>query len=921
MAEISTDTLSIDIESEASGDASSKIDETISKLQNLDTQLQASNQNLNDFRQSLQDVGSVNLSNLSNIGNQISSAVPSKVSAAAPTTSLTSLAMPKGNYMTDIIPKSSTDVAKDAAKELREAKKKADEATRSCYNLRNILKGVASGFRQAGSIGRKALGGIKETFSQASSGAKKLSDSLKRGFSKSMEKSIKRFGLAMIGVRSTFAALRKAISSYMEYDVQLGKSLQNNWAVLGSLMAPVLEKIIDLFSKFVAYIRAFVKALTGVDLVARANEKAMNGLGESAKETLGNLAKFDELNTVDFGKDKGSGTELPELTTPDVDVSWLEDLMAKLKSQDWYGLGMEIGRMINEALESIDIDWFIEKARQWGKNIADLFNGLTDGIDWDLLGEKIAGGLNVVLNFGVSFLENYNFENLGKSLATGINSIFEHVDWDTLGKFLGLKVQSLIDIIYGFVTAINWENIGSKLSTGFNSLANSIDLGKLSESITKGLQGILTSVETFYKNIDFDSLAENINRGLENMDLGGLGTALSNAAKTAFEKMKEFISQINWTEIGEQIGTFLTNIDWIGIFTSLLELQGNILLGLVELLWGFVKGLAQGVWDKLVEWFENSDLGKLIEGLFETVGNLWDLLKPAFDEIWTGISDTFTDIKDDISTKLSDAWDNVQETWKESTVGQFFEGVKTKITEKTKDIKEDLTKKFSDAWTDVKTAWDESTVKQHFENVKKKVAEKTKEIKEDLTKKFSDAWTDVKTAWDESTVKKHFETLKTALGKVFSDIGTVLSEAMSDKLKEVLNKVFEKIEEKVNGFIRTINKVVDTLNKLPNVKISKLSEISIPRLVTGTNRIESEGLYHLHEGEAVVPKKYNPAVNDEVYKPDNTELISEIKSLRQTLSTIEQHTTINLGNKTLMKETRKLIKDENDVYGERVYNF
>ena len=34
----------------------------------------------------------------------------------------------------------------------------------------------------------------------------------------------------------------------------------------------------------------------------------------------------------------------------------------------------------------------------------------------------------------------------------------------------------------------------------------------------------------------------------------------------------------------------------------------------------------------------------------------------------------------------------------------------------------------------------------------------------------------------------------------------------------------------------------------------------IPKLATGTNYVAGEGLAYLHVGEAVVPKKYNPAV-------------------------------------------------------------
>jgi hypothetical protein len=40
----------------------------------------------------------------------------------------------------------------------------------------------------------------------------------------------------------------------------------------------------------------------------------------------------------------------------------------------------------------------------------------------------------------------------------------------------------------------------------------------------------------------------------------------------------------------------------------------------------------------------------------------------------------------------------------------------------------------------------------------------------------------------------------------------------------------------------------------------KRAQDSVPKLATGTNNVQREGLAYLHEGEAVVPKKYNPAI-------------------------------------------------------------
>ena len=50
------------------------------------------------------------------------------------------------------------------------------------------------------------------------------------------------------------------------------------------------------------------------------------------------------------------------------------------------------------------------------------------------------------------------------------------------------------------------------------------------------------------------------------------------------------------------------------------------------------------------------------------------------------------------------------------------------------------------------------------------------------------------------------------------------------------------------------------INKIPGVNISTFAYKRFPRLATGTNYVEKEGLAYIHEGEAVVPKKYNPAI-------------------------------------------------------------
>lgn len=96
-------------------------------------------------------------------------------------------------------------------------------------------------------------------------------------------------------------------------------------------------------------------------------------------------------------------------------------------------------------------------------------------------------------------------------------------------------------------------------------------------------------------------------------------------------------------------------------------------------------------------------------------------------------------------------------------------------------------------------------------------------------------------------VKSVFSNIKSFLGNIFGSIVGI-------------------IKSPINGVISAINSVLKSMNKIkipdwvPGLGGKHPSFGMIPKLRTGTNYVAGEGLAYLHEGEAVVPKKYNPAV-------------------------------------------------------------
>lgn len=70
---------------------------------------------------------------------------------------------------------------------------------------------------------------------------------------------------------------------------------------------------------------------------------------------------------------------------------------------------------------------------------------------------------------------------------------------------------------------------------------------------------------------------------------------------------------------------------------------------------------------------------------------------------------------------------------------------------------------------------------------------------------------------------------------VFTSVGTTVANAIGGAFKGVINTVLSGAIGIINGFINGINWAIDTINKIPGVKISKLSELSVPKLAFGAN--------------------------------------------------------------------------------------
>lgn len=273
---------------------------------------------------------------------------------------------------------------------------------------------------------------------------------------------IKRFTLSLLSIRSIWTLVSKASSAYLSQDTELANKLQNVWAGLGSMLAPIIEKIANILMKAVGYVNIFIKALTGVDLLARASAKSMDKAAKSAKGLNKSLAGFDELNNLDTNAGANTKITNPFASIQNVELPWAETIRAfgewvKENMPTVIGLlgGLAIGIMaIKSGLVGI-------LATKFGTSTL----AVTSGIIIAVLGViKLIGDL-------IRYIKDPSWENFGKIISDiGIIIL-------GLGIIIGnvpLIIGGAIAIIIGLIVS-NWEKIKQFLQNSIDWLASKIN--------------------------------------------------------------------------------------------------------------------------------------------------------------------------------------------------------------------------------------------------------------------------------------------------------------------------------------------------------------------------------------------------------------------------------------------------------------
>lgn len=219
-------------------------------------------------------------------------------------------------------------------------------------------------------------------------------NSLSNGIEKTVSK-IKRFALSLFSISSIYSLLSRASSAYMIQDTTLANKIQAVWVGLGAILEPIISRIVNIMLKAVKYINIFIKALTGVDLLAKATSKSLGGTNKSAKALSKTLAGFDELNNLDTTSDvSGAG----------IDPGWA----------DAYN-DVEINENIAKIIENIGTG--IRKAWEWfTENWQHVVIGIVAVVGAILLFKTIKSLISPTKKFSDTLTSFFN--SIGKAVQT-----------------------------------------------------------------------------------------------------------------------------------------------------------------------------------------------------------------------------------------------------------------------------------------------------------------------------------------------------------------------------------------------------------------------------------------------------------------------------------------------------------------------
>lgn len=374
----------------------------------------------------------------------------------------------------------------------------------------------------------------------------------------------------------------------------LKQSFEQLGGVVGTSLINAFKPLVQTLNNVMQYVIAFAEKVTEA-LGAIFGWKYESGgtggisqdwsdIADSTGEAAGNIDKmkkglraFDELNNLTSSDKSGDGAG---------DISGIGDgaggglvktdtIWENYKSDiDTLGkLGKYIGDTLSKTMESIDWDSIYQKARDFGKGLAEFLNGLISPTLFENIGKTVAGALNTALHFLDSFGLWFDWKNFGDSLAAGLLGFLNNIQWDVALSAASNWGTGIADALNHFITPETFGATGHAIAMVLNtaiqfalSFGQTFDFKNLGESIASG-------INNFFDTFNFSGLAEVLNVWVDNL----------------WEFIKGLIEKIEWSTIWDGVKDFFSELDLDTLVVFSLAVAPMVISGIANLIELFLR--------------------------------------------------------------------------------------------------------------------------------------------------------------------------------------------------------------------------------------------------------------------------------------------------------------------------------------------
>lgn len=257
----------------------------------------------------------------------------------------------------------------------------------------------------------------------------------------------------------------------------------------------------------------------------------------------------------------------------------------------------------------------------------------------------------------LGFVQNLDWTLLGNQIAVGMNGMVNAINLSLIAEALGTAITGVFQAAVEFSRTFDWMQLGTNIYEGINTFISTVDWAVVGQGLSDFVKGVLDTLITVIQGIDWSEVVEAIETTLANIDWIGIAGKILEFLATAIGTIVGALAKF----IGDAISNGVEGaIQYFKDKTE--ECGGNVVNGIFKGIGDAVKGIARWIYEHIfkpfIEGFKNAfGIHSPSTVMAEQGHYIIEGLLQGISDFIGGIKDKFNEIKDLIIGKILEAKD------------------------------------------------------------------------------------------------------------------------------------------------------------------------------------------------------------------------------------------------------------------------